>query len=97
MRLTPILAEKAGVAPDLTLRFNTRKHERVQVREPPWLQGRSYKVQNRGNQWLLHKVDFDPTTFFKMLITPKMTPKGRPVETVVRKTKSNLRFIQLYY
>ena len=32
-----LLVEKAGVAPDLTLRFTARKQVSVQVTEPPWL------------------------------------------------------------
>ena len=32
----PLLVEKAGVAPDMTLRFTAHKQLSVQVREPPW-------------------------------------------------------------
>ena len=66
VQCTPLLVEKAGVAPDVTLRFTACKQVRVQVREPPWLYnpwGGSHKVQNRGNQWL-HKMDLDRTKFF---------------------------------
>ena len=37
IQCTPLLVEKAGVAPDMTLRFTTHKQVSVQVREPPWL------------------------------------------------------------
>ena len=34
---TPLFVEKAGVAPDMTLRFTMHKQVRVQAREPSWL------------------------------------------------------------
>ena len=34
---TPLLVEKAGVAPDVTLRFIACKQVSVQVTEPLWL------------------------------------------------------------
>ena len=37
VQCTPLLVEKAGVAPDMTLRFTTCKQASVQAREPPWL------------------------------------------------------------
>ena len=37
VQCTPLLVEKACVAPDVTLRFTTNKQVSVQVREPPWL------------------------------------------------------------
>ena len=37
IQCTPLLVEKAGVAPDVTLRFTAHKQVRVQAREPPWL------------------------------------------------------------
>ena len=55
-----LLVDKAAVAPDVTLRFTVCKQVRVQVREPPWPWGGSYKVQNRSNQWP-HKMNLDLT------------------------------------
>ena len=37
IQCTPLLVEKAGVAPDVTLRFTACKEVSVQVGEPPWL------------------------------------------------------------
>ena len=37
IQCTLLLVEKAGVAPDVTLRFTAHKQVRVQVREPPLL------------------------------------------------------------
>ena len=34
---TPLLVDKARVAPDMTLRFTTHKQVRMQAREPPSL------------------------------------------------------------
>ena len=62
-----LLVEKAGVAPDVTLRFTTCKQVRMRAREPPWLWnpwGGSHEVQNRGNQWL-HKMDLGATKIKK--------------------------------
>ena len=36
IQCTPLLVEKAGVAPDVTLGFTMCKQVSVQVREPPW-------------------------------------------------------------
>ena len=58
-----LLVEKAGAAPDVTLRFTACKKVRVQVRELPWLWnpwGGSHKVQNMSNQWP-HKMNLSPT------------------------------------
>ena len=62
IQCTPLLVEKAGVAPDMTLGITTCKQERVQVRDSlqiwnPW--GRTHEVQNRSNQWL-HKLGLGP-------------------------------------
>ena len=67
IQCTPLLMEKAGVAPDVTLGITTRKQERVQVRDPlrlwnPW--GRTHEVKNRSNQWL-HKLGLGPTKILK--------------------------------
>ena len=37
IQCTPLLVEKAGVAPDVTFRLTAHKEVSVQVREPPWL------------------------------------------------------------
>ena len=37
IQCTPLLVEKAGVAPDVTLRLTAPKQVSVQLREPPWL------------------------------------------------------------
>ena len=37
IQCTALLVEKAGVAPDVTLRFTAHKQVSVQAREPPWL------------------------------------------------------------
>ena len=37
IQCTPLLVEKAGVVPDMTLRLTTYKQLSVRVREPPWL------------------------------------------------------------
>ena len=66
---TPLLVEKTGVAPDLTLRFTAHKQISVQARETPWLWnpcGGPHKVQNRGNHWP-HKMDFGPKKLKKKL------------------------------
>ena len=58
---------KAGVAPDMTLRFTACKQVSVQAREPPWHWnpwGGSHEVQNRGNQQP-HKMDLGPTKKLK--------------------------------
>ena len=34
---TPLLVEKAGVAPEMALRFTMQKEVSMQAREPPWL------------------------------------------------------------
>ena len=63
LQFTLLLVEKAGVAPDVTLRFTACKQVRVQVREPLWLWnpcGGPHKVQNRSNQWP-HKMNLGPT------------------------------------
>ena len=65
--LTPLLVEKAGVAPDVTFRITACKQERVQARYPLWIWnpwGRIHEVQNRSNQWL-HKIDLGPDKKFK--------------------------------
>ena len=57
IQCTPLLVEKAGVAPVVTFRITAHKQERVQVRYPLWIwnpSGRTHEVQNRSNQWL-HK------------------------------------------
>ena len=67
IQCTALSVEKAGVAPDITLRFTTRKQISVQAREPPWLWNPwvgSHKVQNGGNQWP-HKMDLGPTKIKK--------------------------------
>ena len=50
---TPLLLEKEGVPPEVTLRITAHKHVSVQARDPPWLLNPcgGPKVQNRGNQW----------------------------------------------
>ena len=53
IQCTPLLVEKAGVAPDVTFGITTCKQERVQVRDPLWIWnpwGRTHEVQNRSNQ-----------------------------------------------
>ena len=65
----PLLVEKAGVAPDMTLRFTTGKQESVEAREPSWLWnpwGGSHNIQNRGNQWP-HKMELGPTKIKKCI------------------------------
>ena len=67
IQCTPLLEEKAGVAPDVTLGITACKQERVQVRDPlqlwnPW--GRTHKVQNGSNQWL-HKLGLGQTKIWK--------------------------------
>ena len=37
IQCTPLLVEKAGVEPDVTLSFIAHKQVSLQVREPPWL------------------------------------------------------------
>ena len=62
IQCTPLLVEKAGVAPDVTFRITACKQERVQARYPLWIWnpwGRTHKVQNRSNQWL-HEMDLGP-------------------------------------
>ena len=62
IQCTPLLVEKAGVAPVVTFRIAAHKQERVQARYPLWLWnpwGRTHEVQNRSNQWL-HKMDLGP-------------------------------------
>ena len=62
IQCTPLLVEKAGVAPDVTFRITACKQERVQARYPLWIWnpwGRTHEVQNRSNQWL-HKMDLGP-------------------------------------
>ena len=62
IQCTPLLVEKAGVAPVVTFRITARKQERVQARYPLWIWnpwGRTHEVQNRSNQWL-HKMDLGP-------------------------------------
>ena len=36
IQCTPLLVKKAGVPPDVTLRFTTCKQAHVQARGPPW-------------------------------------------------------------
>ena len=67
IQCTPLLVEKAGVAPDVTLGITARKQERVQARDPlrlwnPW--GRTHKVQNWSKQWL-HKLGLGPKNLKK--------------------------------
>ena len=67
IQCTPLLVEKAGVAPDVTFWITVHKQERVQARDPlqiwnPW--GRTHEVQNRGNQWF-HKLGLGTTKNFK--------------------------------
>ena len=67
IQCTPLLVEKAGVAPDVTFRITACKQERVQARYPLWIWnpwGRTHEVQNRSNQWL-HKMDLGPDKKFK--------------------------------
>ena len=67
IQCTPLLVEKAGVAPDVTIGITVYKQERVQARDPLriWaLCGRTHKVQNRSNQWL-YKLGLGPTKIFK--------------------------------
>ena len=62
IQCTPLLVEKAGVAPDVTFRITACKQESVQARYPLWIWnpwGRTHEVQNRSNQWL-HKMDLGP-------------------------------------
>ena len=57
IQCTPLLVEKAGVAPVVTFRITACKQEKVQVRYPLWIWNpwrRTHEVQNRSNQWL-HK------------------------------------------
>ena len=66
IQCTPLLVEKAGVAPVVTFRITARKQESMQVRYPLWIWnpwGRTHKVQNRSNQWL-HKMDLGPNKNF---------------------------------
>ena len=66
IQCTPLLVEKAGVAPDVTFRITACKQERVQARYPLWIWnpwGRTNEVQNRSNQWL-HKMDLGPDKKF---------------------------------
>ena len=66
IQCTPLLVEKAGVAPDVTFGITTCKQERVQARDPLWIWnpwGMTHAVQNRSNQWL-HKMGLGPTIFF---------------------------------
>ena len=67
IQCTPLLVEKAGVAPDMTFGITVCKQERVQARDPLWIWipwGRTHKVQNRSNQWL-HKLGLVPTKIKK--------------------------------
>ena len=67
IQCTPLLVEKAGVAPVVTFRIIARKQESMQARYPLWIWnpwGRTHEVQNRSNQWL-HKMDLGPRNFFK--------------------------------
>ena len=62
IQCTPLLGEKAVVAPGVTFGIAAHKQERVQVRDPLriWNQwGRTHKVQNRSNQQL-HKLGLGP-------------------------------------
>ena len=64
---TPPLVKKAGVPPDVTLRFTVGKQVGIQARESPWLWnpwGGWHIVQNWGNHWP-HKMDLGPTKNFK--------------------------------
>ena len=50
IQCTPLLVEKAGVAPDVTFRITAHKQERVQARYPLWIWipwGWTHKVQKQ--------------------------------------------------
>ena len=54
------IGRKSSVAPDVTIRFTACKQVSVAGKRTALALKGSYKVQNRGNQWL-HKMDLGPT------------------------------------
>ena len=97
IQCTPLLVEKAGVAPEVTFGITARKQERVQVRDPlriwnPW--GRTHKVQNRSNQWL-HKLGLGPT---KNLKKKKEKKKKEKKKEGCNRSRFNFHFaLQWFY
>ena len=76
IQCTPLLVEKAGVAPVVTFRITARKQESMQARYPLWIWnpwGRTHEVQNRSNQWL-HKMDLGPNKNLKKKKKKKSPP-----------------------
>ena len=82
---TPLLVEKADVAPNMTIRFNPCKQERLQLREPLWLKTMEMVTLNpkkSGNQWP-HKIDLGQTKRLKKefyLLTHNAQYKNKSIE-----------------